>query len=441
MPAWSAALSPTQIQNVVAFLLTPVTGAQIYASHCAVCHGANRQGGLGPTLIPAPWDVPTLTSVITNGIPGTIMPAWGTLSCDVTCPTLQHSLTADQIQQVITFLIGPVTGAQMYADNCAYCHGANGQGGLGPTLNPAPGDATLLTDAITNGRGTMMPAWGSSGIGWYDSQIQQVVTFLLNWPAPTPTPTPAPTSTPAPTPTPVTGNSASGSLIYAANCASCHGANREGGIGPRLNPAPGNAGFLTQVITNGMAGIMPAWGGSLSSGQIQDVVAFLLGLPAPAGTVIVAPAPAAPPATGGDGSQLYAANCAICHGADRQGGIGPRLNPAPGDAAFLTQVISAGKGGVMPAWAGRLNSQQIDDIVQFLLGKAPATTASPTPSPSPLPTPSASSSIAPTAQPAAPTGNSSGLLLWLLGGVSLLSLGGNAWWALSRVGNGGAGNR
>ncbi|MFD1159690.1 nitrite reductase [Roseovarius aestuarii] len=50
-----------------------------YASHCAVCHGANRLGGIGPALIPETlrrMRGPNLEAVISDGRPATQMPGF-----------------------------------------------------------------------------------------------------------------------------------------------------------------------------------------------------------------------------------------------------------------------------------------------------------------------------------------------------------------------------
>jgi len=54
----------------------------------------------------------------------------------------------------------PTKGAQLYAQNCATCHGAALEGGIGAVLNPIdklpgvsnPLDPAFLIDVITNGR-------------------------------------------------------------------------------------------------------------------------------------------------------------------------------------------------------------------------------------------------------------------------------------------------
>jgi mono/diheme cytochrome c family protein len=87
------------------------------------------------------------------------------------------------------------------------------------------------------------------------------------------------------------GDPTRGGTVYGQNCASCHGSNLEGGIGPKLNPIQhlGNTGnpldptYLINTITNGLQGVggytttaMPAWKSTLSPQDIKDVAAFII---------------------------------------------------------------------------------------------------------------------------------------------------------------------
>ena len=68
------------------------------------------------------------------------------------------------------------------------------------------------------------------------------------------------------------------------------------------------------------------------------------------------------------GAQLFAANCATCHGADGQGAVGPQL------AGRVTQrfpniddqvaLVTNGSGG-MPSFSRKLSAQQIRKVVEF----------------------------------------------------------------------------
>ncbi|MCD8483066.1 MAG: c-type cytochrome [Verrucomicrobia bacterium] len=75
----------------------------------------------------------------------------------------------------------------------------------------------------------------------------------------------------------------SGMLVYQENCASCHGANREGGIGLALNDGDwkygGSPMEIFDIVANGSpdrtAG-MQAWERQLGPQRISQVVAYIL---------------------------------------------------------------------------------------------------------------------------------------------------------------------
>ena len=83
---------------------------------------------------------------------------------------------------------------------------------------------------------------------------------------------------------------------------------------------------------------------------VANYVRSLSGLPVRPGTDLAA------------GKKIFAENCAACHGAD---GKGNRELGAPNltdkiwlygsDEADLVDTIANSRGGVMPAWAGRLD--------------------------------------------------------------------------------------
>jgi mono/diheme cytochrome c family protein len=76
------------------------------------------------------------------------------------------------------------------------------------------------------------------------------------------------------------GDPDNGAMVFAQNCAACHGENAEGGaVGPTLVSDELKAQddeFYRQVILNGREGTaMPAWEGRLSTQEIEDVIAFV----------------------------------------------------------------------------------------------------------------------------------------------------------------------
>lgn len=70
------------------------------------------------------------------------------------------------------------SGAEIYEQVCARCHGSDLSGGLGPALGAGTAAAEQTDEAyvqtITRGRGRM-PAFGSS---LTDAQIELVIDFL-----------------------------------------------------------------------------------------------------------------------------------------------------------------------------------------------------------------------------------------------------------------------
>ena len=138
-----------------------------------------------------------------------------------------------------------------------------------------------------------------TSLGKSSSTVVHTVT-IGSTSAPATTTAPAPTTTPATTTSPGGGgNAAAGKAVFAANgCASCHTfqpAGATGSVGPDLDTAPASdakadnnmnlAAFIKESIDNPDAyiakgyskGVMPTtFGQSLSSTQLNDLVAFIL---------------------------------------------------------------------------------------------------------------------------------------------------------------------
>jgi cytochrome c oxidase cbb3-type subunit 3 len=75
---------------------------------------------------------------------------------------------------------------------------------------------------------------------------------------------------------------AMGRKEYAERCASCHGANAKGGIGPDLTAKELKFGrseaALTESIVKGRPGGMPAFGNDLSHEKVEGLVQYILSL-------------------------------------------------------------------------------------------------------------------------------------------------------------------
>ncbi len=185
-------------------------------------------------------------------------------------------------------------GARLYQENCAVCHGQNGEGRVGatlaqdwPSIRPSAAVETVIRQGV---EGSVMPAWSQEAGGPFnDEQIDALVYFILSWQEggperqnPTPLPrTPLPPIEPVPE---VEGDPNQGAVLFAENCAVCHGENGEGRVGATLAQNwPGIRPDLNikTTISQGVEGsLMPAWsqanGGPLAEEQIDNLVAFIL---------------------------------------------------------------------------------------------------------------------------------------------------------------------
>ncbi|TMD99342.1 MAG: cytochrome c [Chloroflexi bacterium] len=120
-----------------------------------------------------------------------------------------------------------------------------------------------------------------------------VLTALSTLADSSPSPSPGGSST-ASGATTLPGDPSKGETLYAQNCASCHGAGLEGGIGATLNPIeklpgvsnPLDPQFLIAIITNGRqpqpgdpkSTQMPAKGGngSLTEQDVKDLASYII---------------------------------------------------------------------------------------------------------------------------------------------------------------------
>ena len=115
-------------------------------------------------------------------------------------------------------------GASIYFENCAVCHGEDGQGRVGATLAkdwPSIRPDLRVRDTIINGGpGMLMPAWSQENGGPLDDEeVDALVCYVLSWqtggpPVIYPTPTPALRLVLTPPPG-VTGDPNNGGLLYA----------------------------------------------------------------------------------------------------------------------------------------------------------------------------------------------------------------------------------
>ncbi len=169
---------------------------------------------------------------------------------------------------------------------------------------------------------------------------------------------------------------AGGRAAFKVNCVQCHGSGAAGSKGyPNLNDDDwlwgGDLKAIEYTIVNGIRqpgeaktrmSLMPAFGRDeiLDNAQINQIAAHVLAISGKAKDSTT-------------GAQLFADNCAVCHGA---GGRGERQFGAPdlGDAIWLygsraddiRHQIYDPRHGVMPAWGGRLDPVTIKMLAAYV---------------------------------------------------------------------------
>lgn len=173
---------------------------------------------------------------------------------------------------------------------------------------------------------------------------------------------------------------AGGQSAFKVNCVQCHGSGATGGVGyPNLNDDEWLwGGTIDQIYTTIAHGAryegddqthisdMPKFGvdGLLDRQQIREVANYVGSLSNMKG---VDPKLAEP------GQQIFADNCAACHGDNGQGNpdVGaPALNNAiwlyNGSIDAIIAQVTDPRQGVMPAWQGKLGDATVKELAVYV---------------------------------------------------------------------------
>ena len=171
-------------------------------------------------------------------------------------------------------------GRIAFANNCAGCHGAGGQGAPGgfPSLADDDwiwgGTHDAIRQTIAHGirageseeeRVSVMPRFVADGV-LTTAQAGDAAEFVLSLSG---------RATDAPA-------ADRGKAIYAENCAACHGETGEGNrdVGaPRLNDRvwlhASDRASIQRYIANPRLGVMPAWGGRLDAATVNMLTVYV----------------------------------------------------------------------------------------------------------------------------------------------------------------------
>ncbi|MBN9310663.1 cytochrome-c oxidase, cbb3-type subunit III [Devosia sp.] len=169
-------------------------GKSLFKVYCSQCHGTGATGSVGyPNLNDDEWiwggSIEQIEATISHGArsptdPDThfnVMPNFG---ADGILAAPQIDVVARQVASLSGIKGGEATaeGAQLFADNCASCHGTNGEGMIalgGPSLNDQvwlyQGTLDAIRSQIQQPRHGVMPAWGTR-LG--ETAVKQLAVYV-----------------------------------------------------------------------------------------------------------------------------------------------------------------------------------------------------------------------------------------------------------------------
>ena len=308
MPVWGEVLTAEQLDALVVYTLSAAKGTslevgqELFSRNCAPCHGDFGEGGPNPA-IPADIIAPistaeflktrddfTLRAVTAQGQPNFGMSPFGS--------AFGGPLDGDDIDAIVAYMrsweanppveIPPevstapisLSGKELFGEVCAQCHGANGEGRIGPALREAQFQKRNtdqdIFDTINLGHAaTPMIAWGEILTA---KQIQQLVEFIreLGQAAPAESPAGPPTFANDVLP------------IFEAKCEVCHGtlggwngtsytkAMESGDHAPVVVPKDVAGSLLAQKLlgTQTTGAIMPP-AGKLPEAEVQIILDWI----------------------------------------------------------------------------------------------------------------------------------------------------------------------
>jgi mono/diheme cytochrome c family protein len=320
MPVWGDMLTVEQIDALVKYTFETVSGAplergqQLFVQNCAVCHGSLGEGGVNPAnpkdiIAPIssaeflkPRDDFSLRSIISQGQPNFGMSPFGV--------AFGGPLEDDEIDAIVAFMrsweanppveqppevaseVLELGSDQIFTEICSQCHGMNGEGLVGPSLQGKEFQQKNTDQDIFNTINLGHAA--TTMIGWGDilssKQIQELVQYIRELGNLAPEESVG-ISTPTPTPetAPVVPAFVKDVLpIFVEKCNLCHGSMggwegtdyqtvmTSGDHSPVVIPGDVDGSLLAQKILGKQAQgtIMPP-GGLMPDSEIQVILDWI----------------------------------------------------------------------------------------------------------------------------------------------------------------------
>ncbi len=193
-------------------------------------------------------------------------------------------------------------------------------------------------------------------------------------------------------------------ILFARNCAGCHGAEGSGGAAISLSNsvflAIADDAALRRTASLGVPGTpMPAFaqsaGGMLTDQQLDAIVGGIRSWAKPVAVdpAVLPPYVAAAPGDPAHGAAVYATYCASCHGPDGRGGskassiVNTSYLALVSDQDLRTVVIAGRPELGAPDWRNNvpgkpMSTEDVSNVVAWLAAQRPRLTGEPVPNPS-----------------------------------------------------------
>jgi mono/diheme cytochrome c family protein len=369
---------------------------RVYSMICSSCHGKEKEGkdyedyqtGV-PTL--GSYDFIRVASLemirftLLHGRGGRQMASWLPLYSGLTLPEIDSVTdmlksrfqSGTSFEAMIDLAANAERGRQMYEKDCRACHGADGAGDIGLSLNNQDFLSTasdrFIYRTLMEGRNIAgMPSWKN----YTGREVADLIGYIRTWgKGPQDE---RPIALPA-------GDPEQGDLQYHYLCSRCHGEFGEGNTGPAiLTPdflSIASDRYLYQTISGGRSHTaMFGWStdvqgeGKLDRQGVSDIIAYMRQTAVNGRDYIYQ---GSNPGKAAGGRLLFKDHCSKCHGNNGEGTNAPALNNqeflSAATNGYLMATITVGREGTkMPAWGYgsdqyiRLTSAQRMDLAAFI---------------------------------------------------------------------------